>query len=81
MATSIADPDDVREEVRRVIRYTAPGGGYIISSSNSLQSGVKPENYLAMVEEAKTSDVIRFDPIKCTTSIGQSKPDHSAAPI
>ena len=44
---------EVREEVRRTIAAAAPGGGYIISSSNSLQLGVRPQNYLAMVEEAK----------------------------
>ena len=42
------------EEVRRVTRDTinvaAPGGGYCLSSSNSIHSSVKPENYYAMVE-------------------------------
>ena len=26
-----------------------PGGGYILSSSNSIHSGVNPANYLAML--------------------------------
>lgn len=30
----------------------APGGGYIISSANSIHSHVKPENYLAMLQSA-----------------------------
>ena len=30
-----------------------PGGGFILSSSNSIHSGVKPENYLAMIDEAQ----------------------------
>jgi len=42
------------EEVRRVTRETieiaAPGGGYMLSSSNSIHSSVKPENFMAMVE-------------------------------
>jgi uroporphyrinogen decarboxylase len=42
------------EEVRRVTRETiaaaAPGGGYCLSSSNSIHSSVKPENFMAMVE-------------------------------
>jgi uroporphyrinogen decarboxylase len=46
--------EDVRETVRQTIRAAAPGGGYIISSSNSLQSSVNPRNYMAMVEEAKS---------------------------
>jgi uroporphyrinogen decarboxylase len=29
------------------------GGGYILSSSNSIHSAVKPENYLAMVDTVK----------------------------
>ena len=45
--------DAVREAVRACIQAASPGGGHILSSSNSLQSGVKPENYVAMVEEAK----------------------------
>ncbi|GFP39856.1 hypothetical protein HKBW3S47_01553, partial [Candidatus Hakubella thermalkaliphila] len=31
----------------------SPGGGHILSSSNSIHHSVKPENYLAMVETAK----------------------------
>jgi uroporphyrinogen decarboxylase len=42
------------EVVRRVTRETlevaAPGGGFCLSSSNSIHSSVKPENYYAMVE-------------------------------
>ncbi len=45
--------DAVREAVRACIRAASPGGGHILSSSNSLQSGVRPENYAAMIDEAK----------------------------
>jgi len=42
------------EEVRRVTRATIetamPGGGYMLSSSNSIHSSVRPENLMAMVE-------------------------------
>jgi uroporphyrinogen decarboxylase len=41
--------DDVDEAVRRCIAVGAPGGGFILSSSNSIHSSVRPENYLAMV--------------------------------
>ena len=44
---------EVREAVRETIRVAAPGGGYIISSSNSIHPGVKPENYIAMVRAAR----------------------------
>jgi len=30
-----------------------PGGGYILSSSNSIHSAVKPENYIAMLDTLK----------------------------
>ena len=44
---------EVRESVRQTIAAAAPGGGYILSSSNSIHPGVKPENYLAMVAAAR----------------------------
>jgi uroporphyrinogen decarboxylase len=44
---------EVEETVRTTIRDAAPGGGYIISSSNSIHPGVKPENYIAMVKAAR----------------------------
>lgn len=40
-------------EVRRRIVQLAPGGGWAISSSNSIHSSVKPENYHAMVTATK----------------------------
>jgi uroporphyrinogen decarboxylase len=39
---------EVVQETRQVIRKAAAGGGLIVSSSNSIHSGVKPGNYLAM---------------------------------
>lgn len=42
--------EQVRETVKRTIEHAAPGGGYIMASSNSIHSSVRPENYLAMVE-------------------------------
>lgn len=46
-------PEEVDQNVKETIRIAAPGGGYIISSSNSIHPGVKPENYIAMVKAAK----------------------------
>jgi len=46
-------PEQVVEAVRACILIAAPGGGYILSSSNSIHSGVKPENFLAMVNTVK----------------------------
>ena len=41
-------PAEVDEQVRGLIRDIAPGGGYIISSGNSLAGYLLPENVLAM---------------------------------
>lgn len=43
-------PDEVDSVVKETIEIASPGGGYIVSSSNSIHPGVKPENYIAMVE-------------------------------
>jgi hypothetical protein len=45
--------DEVIAETRRVIRAVAPGGGFVLTSSNSIHRGVKLENYLAMLESVK----------------------------
>jgi uroporphyrinogen decarboxylase len=42
--------DEVRQEVKECIKKAGYGGGYICMSSNSIHSGVKPENYVAMVK-------------------------------
>jgi len=46
-------PEEVRRDVRRCIDAAAPGGGYILTSSNSIHSYCKPENVRIMVEEAR----------------------------
>jgi uroporphyrinogen decarboxylase len=45
--------DEVERAVRETIKKAAPGGGYIMSSSNSIHPGCKPENYIAMVHAAR----------------------------
>jgi uroporphyrinogen decarboxylase len=42
-------PDQVVEATRKALRQGAPGGGFILSSSNSIHSAVKPENYQALL--------------------------------
>lgn len=44
----------VVEETISVLRKAAAGGGLIVSSSNSIHSGVKPGNYLAMWNAIRT---------------------------
>jgi uroporphyrinogen decarboxylase len=42
--------EEVEKEVKDCIRAASKGGGYIISSSNSIHSSVKPQNYVAMLK-------------------------------
>ncbi len=45
-------PDEVRQEVRRVIDLLGPGGGYMLASVHTIMDEVPPENILAMVDAA-----------------------------
>jgi uroporphyrinogen decarboxylase len=47
---SQAPLNEVREVTRRTIHTARRGGGYCLSSSNSIHSSVKPENFMAMVQ-------------------------------
>ena len=46
-------PEDVETEVKRCINLDAPGGGYILSSSNTIHSSVRAENFLAMINACR----------------------------
>jgi len=46
----LGTPEDVETEVRELIRDVGPGGGYIVTSGNSLAGYLKPENCLALSE-------------------------------
>jgi hypothetical protein len=37
----------------RVLAAAAPGGGFILNSSNSIHSGVRPGNYRAMLRAGR----------------------------
>jgi len=41
------------EETKKCLEIAMPGGGYILSSSNSIHSAVKPQNYIAMLDTLK----------------------------
>ena len=43
-------PEEVRQETKECIRKGGKSGGLVCMSSNSIHSGVKPENYIAMLE-------------------------------
>ena len=46
-------PEQVAEEVRQCIQGGGTGGGLIVSSSNTIHRGVRPENFRAMVEAVR----------------------------
>jgi len=46
-------PEEVRLEVRTLIQKVAPGGGYLLSSANSITNYVPLENYQAMLSAAR----------------------------
>lgn len=45
-------PQEVRDEVKRIIDIMAPGGGYILAPSHNIQGDIPPENVAAMFETA-----------------------------
>lgn len=47
-------PADVAAEVCRLVKILGRGGGYILSSSHSLQSDTPPENIVAMFDAVRT---------------------------
>ncbi len=47
---SIGTPAEVKAEVRSLIKDVGPGGGYIVTSGNTLAGYLKPENVIALSE-------------------------------
>ncbi|MCP4072439.1 MAG: hypothetical protein GY742_11960 [Hyphomicrobiales bacterium] len=47
------EPEQVRQATKQCIKEGSPGGGHVLSSSNSLHPGCRPENVIAMFEAAK----------------------------
>ena len=43
-------PEEVRDEVKRVIEILGEGGGYMVASVHTIMNEVPPENILAMVD-------------------------------
>lgn len=46
-------PSEVEEEALYAIKWAAPGGGFAMTSGNSLLAGTRYENYVAMVEATR----------------------------
>lgn len=53
-ALSSAGPEEIEQIVRECIAAAGPGGGYMISSSNSIPSYARPENVRALAEAVQT---------------------------
>ena len=45
-------PQDVREEVQRIVRVLGRGGGYVLASVHNIQDDVPPENVVEMLQAA-----------------------------
>jgi uroporphyrinogen decarboxylase len=52
-ALSVGTPEQVIAETKHCLKTAMPGGGYVCSSSNSILTTVKPENYQAMLDTIK----------------------------
>ncbi|MGQ9596165.1 MAG: uroporphyrinogen decarboxylase family protein [Thermoproteota archaeon] len=50
---TLSSPREVETEVKRLIREVAPGGGYILSTTNVLTRYVPTENAIAMYRTAE----------------------------
>ena len=48
-------PADVEAEVREKVAVLAPGGGWLLGSSNSIPDFVPVENYRAMIRNYQTA--------------------------
>jgi uroporphyrinogen decarboxylase len=46
-------PEDVGRDVTYCIKHGAPGGGFVLTTSNSVQIGTKYENYMTMLRLAR----------------------------
>ena len=46
-------PDEIRQLVHEQIMSAGAGGGYVLTTANSVQLGIPPDNYLAMLEALK----------------------------
>jgi uroporphyrinogen decarboxylase len=46
-------PDDAAREAEYCLRFGAPGGGFVLTTSNSVQAGSRPANYMAMLRTAR----------------------------
>jgi uroporphyrinogen decarboxylase len=46
-------PKRIQEEVKQAIRDAGPGGGYIMSSGNSIHNGISPAHFQVMIDTCR----------------------------
>jgi uroporphyrinogen decarboxylase len=56
---SFGTPEQIRDEVQRVLAECMPGGGLIFGSSNSIHHGIPTRNFLAMQEAVREHGLYR----------------------
>lgn len=49
-----SSPSEIRQKTREILSVCQPGGGYCLGSGNWVTDYIPPENYLAMLDEART---------------------------
>ena len=49
----LGTPEDIAARTKELLKIMAPGGGYCLSSGNSVPDWAKIENYRAMLETAE----------------------------
>ena len=46
----VATPEEISEQVRENIKAFMPGGGFVFNNVHNIQSGIPPENIVAMYD-------------------------------
>ncbi len=62
MLLPLGTEEEVIEAVKETIAKASPGGGHILSSSNSIHPAVKPENFRALVRATRDYGTYPIDP-------------------
>ena len=55
--------EEIRERVKEHCSRLAPGGGYVLGSSTSIEEGIPPENFVAMIQAVHQYG--RYDSLGC----------------
>ena len=53
----LGTPEDVAREVETNVKALAPGGGYICAGVHNIQTGVPPENIIALFDTARSTKI------------------------